>query len=150
MACGRTLLLGLHWQSFEAWVVSVSQPPVNIVRISQAAHGHMVPQCVTLRNDPGFPPFDHPGFKIGKFGHLRERADPDCLDRDITAADEVALREAVSRYFPLAGEGLILLLAAPTRILSSIRTLSPLSNITLTPPPILEPGHDCALQVTLD
>ena len=51
----------------------------------------------------GFPPFDHAGFKIGKFGHLGETADPDHLDRDVNAADEACLREAVTEYFPLAG-----------------------------------------------
>ena len=52
----------------------------------------------------GFPPFDHAGFKIGKFGHLGETADPDCLNREVNAADEACLREAVTEYFPLAGE----------------------------------------------
>ena len=62
-----------------------------------------VPRHRTLSCHTGFPPFDHPGFKIGKFGHLNETADPDRLSREVTAADEAALREAVTRYFPLAG-----------------------------------------------
>jgi sarcosine oxidase len=36
----------------------------------------------------GFPTFDHPGMKIGKFYHLFEETQPDDLSREITAADE--------------------------------------------------------------
>ena len=50
----------------------------------------------------GFPPYDHPGFKIGKFNHLREEVEPDELNRKISDADEECLRECVSTYFPLA------------------------------------------------
>lgn len=49
-----------------------------------------------------FPPFDHAGLKIGKFNHLYEKAQPDALSREITAADERVLRGAVARHFPHA------------------------------------------------
>lgn len=50
----------------------------------------------------GFPPFDHPGFKIGKFNHLLENVHPDELSRKVTDADEECLRECVAKYFPSA------------------------------------------------
>ena len=50
----------------------------------------------------GFPPYDNPGFKIGKFNHLNERTAPDELNRRVNDADEACLRECVARYFPLA------------------------------------------------
>jgi sarcosine oxidase len=48
----------------------------------------------------GFPQFDVPGFKIGRFHHLGEAVDPATLDRTCHPADEAVLRAAVSRYFP--------------------------------------------------
>jgi sarcosine oxidase len=48
----------------------------------------------------GFPVYGIPGFKLGKYHHLRERADPDHMDRDIHAEDEDVLREGIRRYFP--------------------------------------------------
>ena len=50
----------------------------------------------------GFPPYDHVGFKIGKFNHLREDTKPDELNRKVTDADEECLRECVRKYFPMA------------------------------------------------
>ncbi len=50
----------------------------------------------------GFPIFGIPGFKIGKYHHLRETTDPDHVERNVTREDEEVLREAVSRYFPKA------------------------------------------------
>jgi len=50
----------------------------------------------------GFPEHAVPGFKIGRYHHRGEPADPEALDRDCHAADEAALRAAVSRYFPAA------------------------------------------------
>jgi len=35
-----------------------------------------------------FPPFDHPGLKIGLFNHLREVTKPDELSKKVTARDE--------------------------------------------------------------
>ena len=56
----------------------------------------------------GFPVFDHPGFKFGRYHHLDEPADPDSLDRErVTPADERLLRDFAQRYFP-AGAGPIL------------------------------------------
>jgi sarcosine oxidase len=48
----------------------------------------------------GFPVWGVPGFKLGKYHHRRERADPDRVDREIHPEDEEVLREAVRRYFP--------------------------------------------------
>ncbi len=50
----------------------------------------------------GFPEYDVPGFKIGRYHHLDERVQPDTVDRVCHPRDEAALREAVSRYFPAA------------------------------------------------
>jgi sarcosine oxidase len=55
----------------------------------------------------GFPQFEVPGFKIGRYHHLAEPADPDVLDRGCHPDDEAALREAVSRYFPDANGPLL-------------------------------------------
>jgi sarcosine oxidase len=48
----------------------------------------------------GFPVFGVPGFKIGKYHHLREQGPADTLDRETHPEDERVLREAVARYFP--------------------------------------------------
>ena len=48
----------------------------------------------------GFPSYEVPGFKIGKYHHRFEAVHPDTMRRDVTADDEAALREAVARYFP--------------------------------------------------
>jgi sarcosine oxidase len=48
----------------------------------------------------GFPVFGVPGFKLGRYHHLEQRADPDNLDREPTAQDEKALRDFTDRYFP--------------------------------------------------
>lgn len=48
----------------------------------------------------GFPVFGTPGFKVGRYHHLDERADPDDMDREPNAADEAVLREFTARYFP--------------------------------------------------
>ncbi len=48
----------------------------------------------------GTPVFGIPGFKIGRYHHLRQRVDPDCMDRDCHPEDEEVLREAIRRYFP--------------------------------------------------
>ena len=50
----------------------------------------------------GFPVFGIPGFKIGKYHHLREVVDPDHMDGDVTREDEEVLRVAAARYFPKA------------------------------------------------
>ncbi|MGH9396497.1 MAG: N-methyl-L-tryptophan oxidase, partial [Terriglobia bacterium] len=48
----------------------------------------------------GFPVYGIPGFKLGKYHHRREHADPDHMDRECHPQDEQVLREAVERYFP--------------------------------------------------
>ena len=50
----------------------------------------------------GFPEFGVPGFKLGKYHHRGEAADPDAVDRDVHARDEAVLREALAAYFPAA------------------------------------------------
>lgn len=49
----------------------------------------------------GFPVYGVPGFKIGKYHHLKQRVDdPGTMDRDLHQEDEKVLREAIGRYFP--------------------------------------------------
>lgn len=48
----------------------------------------------------GFPVYGVPGFKIGKYHHRRERADPDQMDRGCHPEDEEVLRVGIRRYFP--------------------------------------------------
>jgi sarcosine oxidase len=48
----------------------------------------------------GFPIESIPGFKIGLFHHLREDVDPDTMNREPSAVDEIALKSAVEKYFP--------------------------------------------------
>lgn len=48
----------------------------------------------------GFPEYGSPGFKIGKYHHRHETADPDVPSREPDAEDERILRGAVTRYFP--------------------------------------------------
>ena len=50
----------------------------------------------------GFPVFGIPGFKIGRYHHLEETADPDRLEKSITREDEEILRKATAKYFPRA------------------------------------------------
>jgi sarcosine oxidase len=48
----------------------------------------------------GFPVHDVPGFKIGRYHHLREPMDPDEPDRRPRREDEAILRAFAARYFP--------------------------------------------------
>jgi sarcosine oxidase len=48
----------------------------------------------------GFPIFGIPGFKIGRFHHLKEVVDPNTIDRQTHPEDEAVLRACVARYFP--------------------------------------------------
>ena len=50
----------------------------------------------------GFPEFGAPGFKVGKFHHVGEVADPDALDRSWRTEDEEMLRDFARRCFPKA------------------------------------------------
>jgi sarcosine oxidase len=59
----------------------------------------------------GFPEHDVPGFKFGRYHHLREPMDPDDPDRTTHPEDEAILRAFAARYFP-AGAGPTVLLKA--------------------------------------
>ena len=48
----------------------------------------------------GCPEYGAAGFKIGKYHHRREDADPENIDRAIHPEDEAVLREGIGRYFP--------------------------------------------------
>ncbi|HJZ75406.1 MAG TPA: N-methyl-L-tryptophan oxidase [Vicinamibacterales bacterium] len=48
----------------------------------------------------GFPLDPARGFKIGKYHHLRQRTDPESVDRAFSAADESTLRDGIAHYFP--------------------------------------------------
>jgi len=48
----------------------------------------------------GFPVYGIPGFKIGRYHHLREVVDPDTMDRQCHIADEEVLRVGIRNYFP--------------------------------------------------
>ena len=50
----------------------------------------------------GYPSYGIPGFKIGKYNHLRQQVSPDSMDRDAHPEDEMALRGFTRRYMPLA------------------------------------------------
>ncbi len=50
----------------------------------------------------GFPEFQIPGFKLGKYHHLEENVDPDTIDREPNARDEAMLRDVTEKYFPHA------------------------------------------------
>ena len=48
----------------------------------------------------GFPVYGIPGFKFGRYHHLRQRVNPADMDRACHREDEEILREAIRRYFP--------------------------------------------------
>jgi sarcosine oxidase len=51
----------------------------------------------------GFPVYGVPGFKIGKYHHLRQQVDDlEHTDRQCHPEDEEVLREAIRLYFPEA------------------------------------------------
>ena len=59
----------------------------------------------------GFPVHDVPGFKFGRYHHLREPIDPDDPDRAAHPEDERVLRSFAERYFP-DGAGATVMLKA--------------------------------------
>ncbi|PSP55675.1 N-methyl-L-tryptophan oxidase [Halobacteriales archaeon QS_1_67_19] len=59
----------------------------------------------------GFPVYDVPGFKLGRFHHREQVGDPATLDAEPDREDERVLREFTERYFPSA--------AGPTMRLST-------------------------------
>jgi sarcosine oxidase len=48
----------------------------------------------------GFPVYDIPGFKIGRYHHLGEQVEPDSVDRTPRPDDEAILRSFAERWFP--------------------------------------------------
>ncbi|WP_299007490.1 N-methyl-L-tryptophan oxidase [uncultured Shewanella sp.] len=48
----------------------------------------------------GFPVHGIPGFKYGKLHHLRQKVDPDKMDRECSLKDEKILRQFAERFFP--------------------------------------------------
>ncbi len=66
-----------------------------------------------VKSDDGhfyqFPVWGVPGFKIGLYHHLRESGPPEALSRDVTIADEQALRAGIRRFFPEADGDLLAL-----------------------------------------
>ena len=59
----------------------------------------------------GFPVHDVPGFKLGRYHHLREPIDPDDPDRSARPADEALLRDFTAKYFPQAAGPTLMLKA---------------------------------------
>ena len=55
----------------------------------------------------GFPIHEIEGFKIGKYNHLNEIANPDNQNTSLSKQDEHVLRSAISRYFPEANGKLL-------------------------------------------
>jgi sarcosine oxidase len=55
----------------------------------------------------GFPEFGVPGFKIGRYHHRSEPADPDAPDREVHAEDEALLRQCLRECFPDANGALL-------------------------------------------
>jgi sarcosine oxidase len=60
------------------------------------------PKAKGLARYYGLPIYGFPGFKFGKYHHLRQQADPDELNRGCDARDESVLRQALRTYFPAA------------------------------------------------
>jgi sarcosine oxidase len=64
-----------------------------------------------IKSDEGhfyqFPVWNVPGFKIGRYHHLKEQGPADSLSREPTAADEAALRSGLKRFFPEADGDLL-------------------------------------------
>jgi sarcosine oxidase len=48
----------------------------------------------------GLPSFGGPGFKFGKYHHLKQRVDPSRMNRECGPEDEAVLRKAIRKYFP--------------------------------------------------
>jgi sarcosine oxidase len=59
----------------------------------------------------GFPEYDVPGVKLGRYHHLREPMDPDDPDRSTHPEDEAILRAFAARHFPDAAGPTVLLKA---------------------------------------
>jgi sarcosine oxidase len=48
----------------------------------------------------GLPIYGIPGFKFGKYNHLKEQVDPNTMDRECRSRDELVLREGIRKFFP--------------------------------------------------
>jgi sarcosine oxidase len=48
----------------------------------------------------GLPVYGVPGFKVGRYHHLREQVDPDTINREGSEGDARLLRDFAGRYFP--------------------------------------------------
>jgi len=57
----------------------------------------------------GFPMYGVPGFKFGRYRHLREIVDPDAMERMPNRADETLLLDYIRRYFPQAAGSTLML-----------------------------------------
>src|SRR6185437_8432780 len=64
-----------------------------------------------IKSDEGhfyqFPVWNVPGFKIGRYHHLKEQGPVDVLSREPAAADEAALRAGLRLFFPDADGDLL-------------------------------------------
>jgi sarcosine oxidase len=64
-----------------------------------------------IKSDDGhyyqFPMWGLPGFKIGRYHHLKEHGPADLLPREATHTDEAALRSGLQRFFPGADGDLL-------------------------------------------
>jgi sarcosine oxidase len=96
-----------------AWMQELAGLPVEAERQVLAWLEPLRPELFTPERFPvfnlqldeddryyGFPVFGIPGFKLGRYHHLRERGRADELDRDPRPDDERILREFAERYFP--------------------------------------------------
>jgi sarcosine oxidase len=87
----------LAWfQPFRPDLFTVDRFPVFVLEVEDGSYY-------------GFPVHDVPGFKIGRYHHLREPMDPDSPDRATHAEDEAILRAFTVGHFPeAAGETILL------------------------------------------
>jgi sarcosine oxidase len=87
---------------------SVAQPERQVLLWTQPLR----PELFRLGNFPifnleapegrfyGFPIYQIPGFKIGKYHHRGEQVDPDRMNRDCDRDDEEVVRAGIRQYFP--------------------------------------------------
>ncbi len=96
--CGSSSPASRRWRSRSVRCVAWLQPtrpelfaperfPVFLIDVAEGSYY-------------GFPVHDVPGFKFGRYHHLREPIDPDDPNRTARPADEALLRAFATRYFP--------------------------------------------------
>jgi sarcosine oxidase len=96
-----------------AWMQELAGLPVEPERQVLAWFQPLRPELFTPERFPvfnlqldeddryyGFPVFGIPGFKLGRYHHLRESGPADELDREPRPEDEAVLREFAERHFP--------------------------------------------------